>query len=114
MNAFYKIIKEETILLKLKKKSDIGFWQYHILGLLSFFTNNQLDYLFITNKRILILIKDNIVTNIAYTGFEKLKFNSINNTLSFIDTNNQQQQLSLNKLRLTYEEIQQIKKKLHA
>ena len=110
MNAFYKIIKEETILLKLKKKSDIGFWHYHILGLLSFFTNNQLDYLFITNKRILILIKDNI----AYTGFEKLKFNSINNTLSFIDTNNQQQQLSLNKLRLTYKEIQQIKKKLHA
>jgi len=110
LNAFYKIIKEETILLKLKKKSDIGFWHYHILGLLSFFTNNQLDYLFITNKRILILIKDNI----AYTGFEKLKFNSINNTLSFIDTNNQQQQLSLNKLRLTYKEIQQIKKKLHA
>ena len=60
MNAFYKIIKEETILLKLKKKSDIGFWHYHILGLLSFFTNNQLDYLFITNKRILILIKDNL------------------------------------------------------
>ncbi|WP_292950019.1 PH domain-containing protein [Olleya sp. UBA1516] len=114
MNTFYKIISDETVLLKLKKKSDIGFWQYQILGLLSFFANNQFDYLFITNKRIVVLIKDTVVTNIEYHNFKELKFNSMNNTLSFNDSNNQQQQLSLNKLRLTYEEIQLIKKKLHA
>lgn len=112
MNSFYKIIKGEETLFKIKKKSEIGFWHYQILGLFSYFVNKSSDYLIITDRRILIVIKDEILNNIEYKDFPKIKYNSISGILSFQNTLNKTKNLSLKKLRLTYEEIQLLKKKL--
>lgn len=109
MKSINKIIKEETILVKIKKKSDISFWHYQILGLLSFFTNNSHDYFIITNRRIIIEIKGEIIINQEYSDFKKLNFNALNDTLKFSNKENIEQTISLQKLRLSYEEIQYIK-----
>ena len=53
-------IKGEDVLVKVKTKSDIGFWQYKILGILSLFMERGNDYLIITDKRILTSNKENI------------------------------------------------------
>lgn len=114
MKSLNKLIKGEEILIKIKKKSDISFWDYQIMGLLSFFTNNSMDYYIMTNNRILLSIKNNDIINIEYNDFSKVQFNSSNDRLIYLNKNNERQNLSLKKLRLTYEEIQLLKNKLNA
>lgn len=113
MNIFYKIIRGEDVIIKIKKKSEISFWQYHILGLLSLFLNNTHDYFFITERRILLVVKKEIITNIEYHDFDKISFNSLNDSLKISIKENEKQTISLKRLRLSYEEIQYLKKKLN-
>ena len=113
MNVFYKIIRGETINIKIKKKSDISFWQYHILGLISFLTHNSYDYFFITEKRVLLVIKNELIINIEYENFDKISFNPLNDTLNISFKEKEEQTIPLKLLRLSYEEIQYLKKKLN-
>ncbi|RCW90177.1 hypothetical protein [Winogradskyella arenosi] len=113
MKTVWSIIKNENRLLSLKKKSEISFFEYHILGLLSFFTSKGHDYFIITDRRIVYLIKDKLIKHGEYQSFESIQFNSNNNNLSFKNLKGQTEIINLNKFRPSYEEIQIIKQKLH-
>jgi len=114
LNTFHKIIRGENIIVKIKKKSEVSFWEFQILGIFSLFTKQGYDYFFITDKRILFLIKGEIITNIEYNDFNKIIFNSLNDTLKIVTNSDKEQIVSLKKLRLSFEEIQYLKNKLNA
>lgn len=102
-------IDREQIILKITKKSDIGFLEYHILGLLSFGLNLGQDSLTITNKKIEYIIKSNLVKSVFFNDFSTLKFNAIKDTISCINLDNKEEFINLKKIRLSYQEIQEIK-----
>lgn len=104
-----KRFQNEEVIVKIKKKTEISFWEYQILGLLSFFTKKSNDYLFITDKRVLVIINEETITDIAYQDFNKIIFNPLNDTLKVYTINNKEIKISLKKLRLSYEEIQLLK-----
>ncbi|WP_407556182.1 hypothetical protein [Winogradskyella sp. 4-2091] len=109
MNKIFALINDENILLKIKKKSEASFWEYQILGLLYYFFNLGHDYLIITDKRVLLVIKNDLIKNVDYKLFSSLKFNSNNNNLYVINRQNRKQIINLNRFRPSYEEIQDIK-----
>ena len=113
MSAFNKLIKGEDILVKLKTKSDIGFWQYQVYGILSLFMEKGSDYFIITDKRILICIREDIKVNFIYKDFSKIKFNTKNDLLNFINEDNEIQKISLSNIKLEYDDYQFLKNKLH-
>jgi len=113
MSGFNKLIKGEEILVRLKTKRDIGFWQYQILGILSLFMEKGNDYFIITDKRILMCIKENITANFLYKDFSKIKFNTKTDLLSFVNENNQIKEISLSELKLEYDDYQFLKNKLN-
>ncbi|GAB7257140.1 hypothetical protein [Polaribacter sp. OB-PA-B3] len=113
MNMLNKHIKGEDILVKIKTKSDIGFWQYQVLGILSLFMEKSNDYFIITDKRILVSIKENIKVNFIYKDFSKIKFNTKTDLLSFVNQDNQIEKISLSKLKLEYDDYQFLKDKLN-
>lgn len=113
MSVFDKLIKGEDVLVKVKTKSDIGFWQYKILGILSLFMERGNDYLIITDKRILISIKENIKANLTYKDFSKIKINTKSDLLSFLNENNEVQKISLSDFKLEYDDYQFLKNKLN-
>lgn len=113
MNSYYKIIKGEEILVKVKTKSDIGFWQYQLLGWLSLFMERGNDFFLITKKRILLIIKDELKFNQEYSDFSKIEFNSNNNLVTFQDANSNLQKVSLTQLKLDYDDYQYLKQKLN-
>lgn len=112
MTFFNKLIKGENILVKVKAKSDIGFWQYQIFGILSLFMEKRNDYFIITDKRILLSVKEKIKVNLPYKDFSKIKFNTKTDFLSFLNENNETQKISLSNLKLEYEDYQYLKNKL--
>jgi hypothetical protein len=113
MNKIFSIIKDENILLKIRKKSEASFWEYQILGLLYYFFNLGYDYIIVTDKRIVCVIKNELIKNVEYQVFSSLKFNSNNNNLQFKNHQGQTQIINLNRFRPSYEEIQIIKKLLN-
>ncbi|WP_156115480.1 hypothetical protein [Psychroserpens sp. Hel_I_66] len=100
-------------MLKIIKASDIGFWSYQFLGLLSFFFNRGKDFFVITEHKIILLLDDKLIKKIEYLDFSSITFNSASSILNFIDKENRTRNLNLSRLRLTYEEIQYIKSKLN-
>jgi hypothetical protein len=115
MNSINKISfvsKNEKILLLIKKRAEIGFWDYQILGLFSFLLNRKNDYLLITNKRVVYSLNDELNKTINYKDFNNIKFNSLNDELSLRNEKDENKIINLKGLRLTYEEIQKIKKVL--
>ncbi|WP_439131734.1 hypothetical protein [Polaribacter sp.] len=113
MSVFSKITKGEEILVKLKTRSDIGFWQYQIFGILSLFMEKGNDYLVITDKRIVMCIKEVVKANFMYKDFSKIKINTKTDFLSFLNENNEIQKLSLSNLKIEYEDYQFLKNKLN-
>jgi hypothetical protein len=113
MSVFYKFIKGEDILVKLKTKSDIGFWQYQIFGVLSLFMDKGSDYLIITDKRILMCIKEKIKGDFIYKDFSKIKVNTKSDLLSFINEDNEMQKILLSDFKLEYDDYQFLKNKLN-
>jgi len=113
MSVFNKIIKGEEVLVKLKTKSDIGFWEYQIFGILSLFMEKGNDYFIITNKRILISIKENLKSNFIYEDFSKIEFNSKSDVLSFTNENDELKKISLSNFKLEYNDYQFLKNKLN-
>lgn len=111
---FQKLISGEKVIVKIKIKSDIGFWQYQLLGLLSLFTERGNNFFIITDKRIIITQKDSIKHNIEYKDFSKISFNSKSDVLTFFTLNNEEKKLSLSEIKLEYVDYQYIKHQLHA
>ncbi|MEP1488686.1 MAG: hypothetical protein ABJK28_09685 [Algibacter sp.] len=107
------IHKNERSFFFIKKISESGFWDNTIFGLIQFILNRDKDYFSITNKRIVYLVKNKLIKNSEYSDFSKIKFNSNNDQISFKNLHNQTKAISLRKLRMTYEEIQKLKKTLN-
>ncbi|PSG91640.1 hypothetical protein [Aurantibacter aestuarii] len=112
MNPYYKIIKDEEILVKIKTKSDIGFWQYQLFGWLSLFMERGHDFFLITEKKVLLIIKDELKFNQEYSDFSKIEFNSKSDIVTFQDVNSNLQKMSLTQLKLDYDDYQYLKQKL--
>ena len=113
MIVYSKYIKDETILVRIKTKSDVGFWQYQLFGFLSLFMDRGNDFFLITEKRILVLIKDNLKFNQEYSNFSKIEFNSNSDLVTFEDINFKIQKVSLSELKLDYDDYQYLKQKLN-
>ncbi|WBX72086.1 hypothetical protein [Tenacibaculum retecalamus] len=113
MSVFNKITKDENVLVKVKVKSDIGFWQYQLFGILSLFMEKRNDYFIISDKRILLSIKEKIKVNVIFNDFSKIKINTKTDLLSFLNENNEMQQISLSSIKLEYEDYQYLKSKLN-
>ncbi|TYB79288.1 hypothetical protein [Bizionia myxarmorum] len=111
---FQKLISGEKVIVKIKTKSDIAFWQYQLLGVLSLFTERRNNFFIITDKRIIITQKDSIKHNIEYNDFYKISFNSKSDVLTFFTLNNEEKKVSLTDLKLEYDDYQYIKHQLHA
>ncbi|MFD2917332.1 hypothetical protein [Psychroserpens luteus] len=107
------VLSNEKIILKLIKKSDISFWNYQFLGLLSIFFNRGKDFFVITENKIVLLLDDKLIKKSEYLDFSIIKFNSASSILHFVDKENKNRNLNLSRLRLTYEEIQYLKSKLN-
>ena len=71
------------------------------------------DYFIITDKRILVSIKENIKFNFIYKDFSKIKFNTKTDLLSFVNQDNQIEKISLSKLKLEYNDYLFLKNKLN-
>lgn len=113
MSIFNKIIKGEDVLVNVKTKSDVGFWEYQVLGVLSLFMEKRNDYFIITEKRILLSIKENIKVNLRYKDFSKIKINTKSSIISFQNENNEIENISLSDFKLEYEDYQYLKNKLN-
>ncbi|SHM76982.1 hypothetical protein [Polaribacter sp. KT 15] len=113
MGLFYKYIKGEEIIVKIKTKRDIGFWKYQLFGILSLFMKDENDYLIITDKRILFFVKDKVKANHIYQDFSKIKINTKSDLLSFQNENKELQEISLSEFQLEYEDYQYLKHKLN-
>lgn len=111
-NNIETYLKNEKELLFIKKRAEIGFWDYQILGLFSFILNRKNDCLVITDKRVVYSLEDEFIKNIKYKGFSNIKFNSLNDELTLMNEKNEINIINLKGLRLSYEEIQKIKKAL--
>jgi hypothetical protein len=109
----YADIEEEGILLLIKKKSETSYWEYSIFGILSYFLNYKKDYLIITKKRIVYIIRDEILKNSFYSDFSSIKFNSLNDIMSYKTIDNKNEKINLKNFRITYEEIQKLKEILN-
>ena len=72
-NNIETFLKHEKELLFIKKKAEIGFWDYQILGLFSFLLNRKNDYLIITDKRVMYGLKDEIIkkTRFVFLGLSR-------------------------------------------
>lgn len=108
-----KLLQDEGKVLFIKKRSEISFSEYFFLGFLVFFTKGiEYDYLMITNHRVVTIKRNQILVNAKYENDEELIFNSIKSVIKGIDLNNHKINVELEFLRLTYEEIHQIKQTL--
>ncbi|WP_040278380.1 hypothetical protein [Psychroserpens damuponensis] len=108
------VLKNEKIIVKIKKKSDIGFWKYQFFGFLSMCLNSSKDFFIITENKIILLLDDKLIKKLEYLNFSQIKFNAASSELHFINSENKNKSLNLSRLRLTYEEIQYLKSKLNA
>ncbi|TYA84099.1 hypothetical protein [Seonamhaeicola marinus] len=116
MNSFKyinSILEKEEQKFFLKKASERGFIDNSLIGLLYFILNKDKDYFLITNKRIVCLVKNRLVLNSKYNNFSNIEFNSNNDNIKFENSENKAKSLSLRSFRLSYEEIQKLKKILN-
>ncbi len=110
-----KILKNENQVFFLKKQSEPGFLDSFILGFMVYLIKgNDYDYLIITNRRIVTIRRNKVLTNVEYKTDKKLIFNSIKSEITGLDLENNNITIGLSFIRLTYEEIQNIKKILNA
>lgn len=114
-NDIKKILRDEEQIVFLKKKSESNLLDTVILGFIVYLLRgNAYDYFIITNRRIITIRRNKFLTNIEYKTDKKLIFNSIKPDITGVDLDNNNTTIELSFMRLTYEEIQNIKKTLNA
>ena len=106
------VLQDEKCCLIIVKDAEFSFWEHKSLG--GFRINNiNKDYFIITERRILYILKNKTITDSKYLNFSSINFNSVKDTITYIDENDTTTTLSLKSFRLDYEEIQEIKKALN-
>lgn len=107
------ILQKENKIFLFKKTSESDILDNTLIGLLYFVLNKDKDYLLITDKRIVHLVKNRLIKNSEYNNFSNIKFNSNSDTIDFENIENEKQILYLRNFRLSYEEIQKLKKAIN-
>jgi hypothetical protein len=113
-----ELLNTDEEILFLKKKSEISFLSYVFSNLkgINFlyllFVREKYDYLIMTHKRVFLLKKNKLVRSLTFKNGEKVIYNAIVPELKIFDKENNIKRLGLNFMRITYEENQEIKRKV--
>ncbi len=111
------ILKTESGIILLEKKSEHSFFEsifsnwISIFSAFYFLTRKKLDTLILTEKRIILIVRNKIYIERIFIGIESLNYNG-NKTIIEVTDQNQKFSFPLDKLRVTYEDSKLIKQKL--
>ena len=111
------ILKSESGIILLEKESEQSFFEsilnntVSFISAIYFLTRKKLDSLILTEKRILIIVRNKIQLEKKLNGNESLIYNGVKSALEITDLN-EKSIIGLNKLRVSYEEGKSIRKKL--
>lgn len=112
-----RLLKKEAGVILLKKTSKDTTWEIilsHLHGLatlLYFIIRRKHDYLILTNKRVVLILRNNVVNEYVFNEVTSVSYNGINETLQ-IKEPNQNVSFHVEKMRITYDEAKEVRKKL--
>lgn len=107
------ILRNESTLVVIIKRSEPDFWGHTTIGHIAYVLKKKKDCLIITKKEILYMIRSKLKKKIQYLDFSEIRFNHMNDNMYYKDLDNNEQHIKLDELRITYGEIQYLKKKLN-
>ncbi|WP_434035717.1 hypothetical protein [Formosa sp. 4Alg 33] len=111
------ILKSESGIILLEKESEQSFFEsilnntVSLISAIYFLTRKKLDSLILTEKRILLIVRNKIQLEKKLNGNESLIYNGVKSSLEITDQN-EKSIIGLNKLRVSYEEGKSIRQKL--
>lgn len=111
------ILKNESGVILLEKESEQSFFEsvlnntISLISAIYFLTRKKLDSLILTEKRILLIVRNKIQIEKKLNGNESLIYNGVKSTLEITDKD-EKSIIALNKLRVSYEEGKLIRQKL--
>ena len=112
-----EIVKTESGVILLEKESEQSFFEsilnntVSFISAIYFLTRKKLDSLILTEKRILLIVRNKIQLEKKLNGNESLTYNGVKSALEITDQN-EKSIIGLNKLRVSYEEGKLISQKL--
>ncbi|WP_299765459.1 hypothetical protein [uncultured Dokdonia sp.] len=112
-----RLLKKEAGVILLKKTSKDTTWEFLISNtntlatLLYFIIRKKHDYLILTNKRVVLILRNNVVNEYVFNEVSSVSYNGINETLQ-IKEPDQYVSFHVEKMRITYDEAKEIRKKL--
>ena len=111
------ILKTESGIILLEKESEQSFFEsilnntVSFISALYFFTRKKIDALILTDKRILLIVRNKIQLEKKLNGNESFIYNGVKFVLE-ITEKNEKSIIGLNKLCVSYEEGRSIRQKL--
>ena len=111
------ILKTESGIILLEKESEQSFFEsiinntVSLISAIYFLTRKKLDSLILTEKRILLIMRNKIQLEKKLNGNESLTYNGVKSALEITDQN-EKSIIGLNKLRVSYEKGKLIRQKL--
>lgn len=112
-----RLLKKEAGVILLKKYSKDNTWEmllsnlYGLATLLYFIIRRKHDYLILTNKRVVLILRNNVVDEYVFNKIKSAFYNGINETIQ-LEEPNQYVSFNVEKMRITYDEAKEIRKKL--
>ncbi|WP_282075461.1 hypothetical protein [Maribacter aquivivus] len=112
-----KILKTESGIILVQKESEQLFFESilnnsnSVFAPIYFLASKKLDYLILTKKRILLIVRNKLEFEKNLNGSESLVYNGIKSSLEITDFN-KKSIIRLNKLRINFDEGNLIKQKL--
>lgn len=112
-----KILKAESGIILLQKKSEQSFFEtilnntISIISAIFLLTNKKVDSLILTEKRIILVMRNKVQLEKKLNGNETLVYNGVKTVLEITDQN-EKSFIGLNRLRISYEEGNLIRRKL--
>lgn len=117
MEEIDTILKTESGIILLKKESEHSFFEailnnwVSILSALFFLTRKKIDSLILTEKRVLLILRNKIYIEQMLSKIEIVNYNGVKSMLEIKDEN-KVFSIPLHKLRVSYEEGKLIRQKL--
>ena len=111
------IIKKESGTVLLVKDSGQTFFEailnnwISFLSAIYFLSQKKLNYLVLTEKRIILIIRNKVSKEYFFSDFETINYNGIKSVIEVIDLN-QRLSIPLTKLNISYEESKILKHQL--
>ena len=111
------ILKNESGIILLEKESEQSFFEsvlnntISLISAIYFLTRKKLDSLILTEKRILLIVRNKILIEKKLNGSESLIYNGVKSALE-INDKNEKSIIGLKKLRVSYEEGKLIRQKI--